>query len=243
MGSPGLGGAAAGPRIVVADDDEAVLLTLSAILEKIDGATVTAAATFDDAMKALGEAPFDVLVTELTIDVPEDGLTLLGCAQELHPGIAGIVLTGAASLPSAIAALQLGASNYLLKPCNIEELKLAIRVALERRQSEGAGRGLQAARMAQHEAERNLQHAEQRVAGRIAGPLGSLRERVDQLQEQAQRLSLADGVRYDIQQVDLAASRVEATVDTFLGSQRAATSLPSDAVRADVLSPSRSRPK
>ena len=120
MGTPGREATGADACILVADDEEAVRLTLSAVLAKIEGAQVVAAASFDDAMKALQAQAFSVLVTELTIDTGEDGLTLLGCAQELHPGIAGIVLTGSASLQSAIAALQLGASNYLLKPCNIE---------------------------------------------------------------------------------------------------------------------------
>ena len=241
MGTPGREATGADARILVADDEEAVRLTLSAVLAKIEGAQVVAAASFDDAMKALQAQAFDVLVTELTVDAEEDGLTLLGCAQELHPGIAGIVLTGSASLQSAIAALQLGASNYLLKPCNIEELKLAIRLALEKG---GASRpGAQAVRRAEREAQHTLTAAEQRIASRIAGPLGSLRERISHLQEQLERLALADSVRYDIQQVDLAATRVEAMVDTLLAGDETRSGLPQDPQvrRADVTWPARSR--
>jgi DNA-binding NtrC family response regulator len=240
MGSPDdMRAAETGPRILVADDDEAVLVTLSAILAKIDRVTVTAAATFDQALEALRAQRFEVVVTEVTIDQPEDGLTLLRSAQELHPEIAGVVLTGSASLQSAIAALQLGVSNYLVKPCNIDELKLTIRGALER-----SGRGspageVAAARAAVHEAERSVATAEQRVAGRIAIPLGSLRERIVHLQQRADRLALSEAVRYDIQQVDLAATRVEATVDTLLDQRRRA-GLTAGAMRAEVLGPMRS---
>ena len=205
-----------GSRVLVADDDQAVLLTLSAIVQGIDRLEVTAVGSYSDALEALRNGPFAVIVTELSIDGPSDGLELLRSALELQPRAAGIVLTASASLQSAIAALQLGVTNYLLKPCNIQELKQAILVALERTPDEQAAARLQAALLAQREAERGLENSRRRVVSRIAGPLVSLREHISRLQWQAEQLDLSDSVRYDIQQLDLAATRVEATVDTLM---------------------------
>ena len=219
-------GAAGRPRIVVADDDEAVLLTLTAILREVQGAAVEPAAGYEQALRRVQDQATDLLVTELTIDQPEDGLGLLRAARERSPGVACIVLTGSASLQSAIAALRMGVANYLLKPCNIEELKVAVRAALE----PASGGDAQAMRSALREAERTATEAEQRAAGRVVVPLSSLRERIGRLKEQAERLALSDSVRYDIQQVDLAASRLEAAVDTLL-----------EPIRDDVQGPSRTR--
>jgi DNA-binding NtrC family response regulator len=226
MGVPDVG--VGGRRVLVADDDEAVLLTLAAIVEGIDGVEVTRASTFADAMEALGTGELAVIVTELNIDGPGDGLELLRAALERQPSASGIVLTASASLQSAIAAMKLGVTSYLVKPCNIDELKLAIQLALQRTAGERDAARLQAALLAQHEAERSLETAKQRVASRIAGPLGSLRERIARLQQQADELDLADSVRFDIEQLELAATRVKATVDTLLEEDLAASSITGD---------------
>ena len=228
MGVPDAADRRGGRRVLVADDDEAVLLTLAAIVEGVDDVEVTRASTFAGALDAVSRDEFAVIVTELNIDGPGDGLDLLRCALVSQPGASGVVLTASASLQSAIAALQLGVTNYLLKPCNIDELKLAIQVALERTAGERDAARLQAALLAQREAQRGLENAKQRVASRIAGPLGSLRERIARLQQQADALDLDDSVRFDIQQIELAATRVEATVDTLLEEDVAASSIAGD---------------
>ncbi|HUZ78798.1 MAG TPA: ATP-binding protein [Chloroflexota bacterium] len=114
------------------DDDAGVLLTLEEVL-KLEGFRVTTVSTGEDALAAIArEAPFDVILTDLRIQ-STDGVTVLSAAHERDPSTVCIVLTGFASMESAIQALRHGASNYLLKPCNLDELKLTIRRGLERK--------------------------------------------------------------------------------------------------------------
>ncbi|MGH2468659.1 MAG: response regulator, partial [Chloroflexota bacterium] len=119
-------------RLLLVDDDPGVLFTLEEVL-KLEGFRVTAVATGEGALVAIErEAPFDVILTDLRIQ-SMDGVTLLSAAHERDTNTVGIVLTGFASMESAIEALRHGASNYLLKPCNLDELKLTIRRGLERK--------------------------------------------------------------------------------------------------------------
>jgi DNA-binding response OmpR family regulator len=65
-----------------------------------------------------------------------DGVEVMRWVEEAQPGLLVIVLTAHGSLESAIAAVQAGAANYLLKPCSIRDIEAAIARALQRRQKD-----------------------------------------------------------------------------------------------------------
>jgi len=118
-------------KILVVDDEESVATTIKAILQ-LDGNDVTAVTTGKDALTQLREHEFDVVLTDLRLD-DLDGIEILRETQKLWPDTVSIMLTGYASLESAVTALRSGAYDYLIKPSDVDELRATIGRALERR--------------------------------------------------------------------------------------------------------------
>lgn len=118
-------------KLLVVDDEESVSLTIEAILEK-DGYEVTAVTRGEAALDLLRSTTFDLVLTDLRLD-DVDGLAILGELRRTSPDTVGITLTGYASLDSAIQALREGAYDYLVKPCDVEELRATIARGIERR--------------------------------------------------------------------------------------------------------------
>jgi DNA-binding NtrC family response regulator len=119
-------------RILVVDDEESVRLTLAAILNS-QGWDVQSVASGMEGVLLLQTNDFDLVLTDLRMD-GVDGLQVLGEAKRRWPESVTIVLTGHASVDSAIAALRDGAYDFLCKPCPTEELLATVRRGLERRQ-------------------------------------------------------------------------------------------------------------
>jgi signal transduction histidine kinase len=118
------------PRVLLVDDDEPVILTIQGILE-LDGYEVTATSSGEEALQVLGAQHFDVLLTDLRLD-GMDGTALLHEARRQSPDIVSIMLTGYASLETAVSALREGADDYLFKPCDVGELRRAVAHAIEK---------------------------------------------------------------------------------------------------------------
>jgi signal transduction histidine kinase len=118
--------------VLVVDDEEGVALTIQAIL-RLDGHDVTAVTSGADALRLLNERQFDVVLTDLRLG-DLDGIDVLREVQRTSPDTASIMLTGYASLESAISALRSGAYDYLMKPSDVEELRSTINRAIERRE-------------------------------------------------------------------------------------------------------------
>jgi signal transduction histidine kinase len=118
-------------KILVVDDEQSVATTIKAILQ-LDGNDVTAVTTGKEALAQLREHEFDVVLTDLRLD-DLDGIEILRETQKLWPDTSAIMLTGYASLESAVAALRSGAYDYLIKPSDVDELRATIGRALERR--------------------------------------------------------------------------------------------------------------
>jgi DNA-binding response OmpR family regulator len=113
------------------DDDEAVRLTIGAVLTD-DGYTVALSRSGADALSTLRRVEFDVVLTDLRLG-DLDGLRILEAVRSTWPDTVTLMLTGYASLDSAIGALRNGAYDYLSKPCPPEELLATIERAVERR--------------------------------------------------------------------------------------------------------------
>src|SRR3954469_11863816 len=119
------------PKILVVDDEPNVLLTMSAILRQ-EGYDVDEASNGAQALQALAARRYDLVLTDL--NMPQvDGMAVLEAVQKRAPSTVTLVITGYASVPTALRALQLGAYEYLLKPTEIEDLKQAVRRSLERK--------------------------------------------------------------------------------------------------------------
>ncbi|HEV2836124.1 MAG TPA: response regulator [Pyrinomonadaceae bacterium] len=118
-------------RLMVVDDEESLRITTAAILEK-EGYTVDTASSGDEAIVLLSNADYDLVLTDLHMEHGE-GLTVLNEIRRTAPFTISVVLTGFASVESAIAALQEGAYDYLVKPCDIEAMKHTIRRGVEHR--------------------------------------------------------------------------------------------------------------
>ncbi|HJP94336.1 MAG TPA: response regulator [Pyrinomonadaceae bacterium] len=118
-------------RLLVVDDEESLRITTAAIFEK-EGYIVDTAATGDEAIERLTASDYDLVLTDLHME-GGDGLSVLSQIRRHSPLTISVVLTGFASVESAIAALQEGAYDYLVKPCDIESMKHTIRRGVEHR--------------------------------------------------------------------------------------------------------------
>lgn len=117
------------PRLLVVDDEPHILGLLESLL-KGEGYDVVPALDGNTASERLKGESFDLLLTDLRIE-PVDGIGLLRLAQEVKPGLPVILLTGYASVETAIEAMQLGAFDYITKPFKVDELLTVVRRALE----------------------------------------------------------------------------------------------------------------
>jgi DNA-binding NtrC family response regulator len=117
-------------QVLVVDDDYASRLLITKILEKDNYRTSTCTNGLEG-LDQLKKHSYDLLISDLKME-GMDGMQLLQKARSLDPNIAVIILTGYASMQTAIDSLRLGAVDYLMKPINIEELKIRVKKAIER---------------------------------------------------------------------------------------------------------------
>jgi DNA-binding NtrC family response regulator len=117
-------------HILLVDDQSSIRLTLTALLKQA-GHTLAQAATGEDALQKVAKDDFDIVITDLNLG-DCSGLEVLKSAKTNNPQTEVIVLTGYGSVESAVMAMKNGAIDYLTKPIDSEELKLAIARATER---------------------------------------------------------------------------------------------------------------
>jgi ATP-dependent Lon protease len=108
-------------QVLVVDDEEIARTNLEHILKK-DGHQVKTAANGREALEKLNHQKFDLILTDLKMD-KMDGIQLLEAAKEIDPHAAIMMITGYATVDSAVEALQKGAVHYLSKPIKIDELR------------------------------------------------------------------------------------------------------------------------
>ena len=118
-------------KILVVDDEAGVLLTSRAILQQ-EGYDVEAAASGLEAVEAIRQRHYDLVLTDLKMP-GIDGLGVLAEVRKRSPLTVTVMMTGYGSVVSALDAVQLGAYEYLLKPIEVEDLKQAVRRSLERK--------------------------------------------------------------------------------------------------------------
>jgi two-component system, NtrC family, response regulator PilR len=119
-------------RILVADDERSIRELLAIVLRR-DGYEVILAENGRTALNVLEQEPIDLLISD--IKMPDmSGVEVLRAAKQVDQDILGIMITAFASTESAVEALRMGAYDYVSKPFDVDELKIIVRNALERRQ-------------------------------------------------------------------------------------------------------------
>jgi signal transduction histidine kinase len=121
-------------RLLVLDDEPGVCATLAAVLRH-QGYDVRTATTLAAAVGLLGEAAFDLILIDLRLEGAE-GHDVLTELRAIAAGATFVVLTSYATLELALQALQSGAYAYVVKPTDVEELRLVVARGLERRRLE-----------------------------------------------------------------------------------------------------------
>ena len=165
-----------GAKVLIVDDEESVAVTMAAILE-LDGHAVTTSLRGRDALEVIEAELFDLVLTDLRLE-DLDGMEVLAAARRRSPDTIGIVLTGYASLESAIAALRQGAYDYLLKPCDVEELRATVGRGLDRRR---VGIQLQQRLHDLEEANGTIRELNATLQQRVDRATAELQERVGEL--------------------------------------------------------------
>lgn len=117
-------------RLLIVDDDEELRRTLEERFRR-QGVNVCAAANGEEALKLTSQTRFDVALLDLHMP-GMNGIELLERLKENNPGLEALLLTGHASIETAIQAMRKGAYDYLTKPFHFPELDIHIQKAFEK---------------------------------------------------------------------------------------------------------------
>lgn len=116
-------------RILLVDDEPSILNVLATLLRK-QGHDTVASTGGEEARQLVRNETFDLMLTDIKME-PVNGLQLLEEMRAAHPETAVILLTGFASIKTAVAAMKGGAFDYITKPFKVDELLMTVERALE----------------------------------------------------------------------------------------------------------------
>ena len=128
------------PKILVVDDEETHRSMIDTVLSP-EGYEISQAGDGMEAVEFIEDRYYDLILMDVRMK-NMDGITALKKIKELSPGIPVIIMTAYASVNTAIEALKSGANDYLIKPVDIEELKLLVKKNLHHYQLEQENRFL-----------------------------------------------------------------------------------------------------
>src|SRR5579862_6524347 len=117
-------------QLLVVDDDKPNRDSLGMVLE-INGFDVITAADAKEALQLIGSQTFDVLLTDLHMPDPGDGLTVVSAMRHSHPDAATFIFSGYPEMSAATSAILLQTDQVLLKPMAPGALVEAIRRQLK----------------------------------------------------------------------------------------------------------------
>ncbi len=120
-------------KVLVVDDEKEIREVLSKALSRIAGFRVEVAENADEALQRIQKERFDLVLTDLKMP-GKDGLQLLSEISKTNPDILTVMMTGHGTIDSALEAMRRGASDYLMKPLNLEEIIVRLQKVLEERQ-------------------------------------------------------------------------------------------------------------
>ena len=117
--------------ILIVDDEEIARANMKHVLVK-EGYTCHDAGNGAEAMEVMAREEIDLVVTDLKME-RMDGLELLEQINRTAPEVPVIMVTGFATVSSAVDALKRGAAHYLGKPVSLDELRATVREVLEKK--------------------------------------------------------------------------------------------------------------
>ena len=117
-------------RVLIVDDNREIRTILEEYLRE-EGYVAEGAGDGKEALAKHGSAPFDLIITDLNMP-GMTGMELIKAISKEESATEFIIITGYASLDSAIEAVKAGAFDYIVKPFRIEELRVVIKNARDK---------------------------------------------------------------------------------------------------------------
>ncbi len=127
------------PRILVVDDEEIALKNLDHILRKEDYTVVTANSGAE-AIEKIEASDFDIVLADIRME-KVSGMDVLEKAKSKYTDTQVIMITGYASVDSAIESIKKGAFHYISKPFKLEEVRTTVKQAIEKKLSTRTTKG------------------------------------------------------------------------------------------------------
>jgi DNA-binding NtrC family response regulator len=115
-------------KLLIIDDERIALRNLEHVMKK-EGYDVTSTQSGMNALKLLDEQQFDVVLTDLRME-KVDGMQVLAKSRERYPDSEVIMITGFATLDSAVDAMRHGAFHYIAKPFKLDEVRKVVKEAI-----------------------------------------------------------------------------------------------------------------
>ncbi len=117
-------------KLLIVDDEKVALKNLEHVMKK-EGYEVTATQSGANALAHLEKQPFDVVLTDLRME-KVDGMQVLKKCRDNFPDTEVVLITGYATLDSAVEAMKHGAFSYIAKPFRLDEVRKVVSEALEK---------------------------------------------------------------------------------------------------------------
>lgn len=118
-------------RILVVDDEEIMRTFLKEVLSD-EGYRIDLAVSGRDAVEKMAANQYDIVITDIVM--PElDGLGVVAAAKDLPYEVDVVVMTGYASMGTAVESMKLGAIDYITKPFNIDQIRIIVSNAVKER--------------------------------------------------------------------------------------------------------------
>ncbi len=117
-------------KILITDDDKIIADILKELISNQDR-LVEVCHDGLEAVEKIQKGTFDLIIVDLIMP-GMNGLEVLKYAKKVNPDIIVIIITGYASLETAITAIKEGAYDYIRKPCKLEEMKIVVDRATEK---------------------------------------------------------------------------------------------------------------
>ncbi len=118
-------------NILIVDDEQMTRRNLTHVLSK-EGYEVSSADSGSQALEILEKEHFDLVITDLKMD-KIDGLTLLDRVKKLSPSTEVIIITGYATVLTAVDAIKRGSFHFLAKPLKLDEVRSTVKLALDKK--------------------------------------------------------------------------------------------------------------
>lgn len=122
-------------RVLVVDDDEGIREALTEYLETLEYSVVNAT-DGEDALNKYAKGDYEIILADLMMP-NVDGMDLLRRIREIDEDVIFLMITGHPSIGTAVESINLGADDYITKPFHLEDVKIRLTKALEKRSLKG----------------------------------------------------------------------------------------------------------